>query len=71
VTVLSAEEPKRSRNSYMLKSGTKAKVSVATVATNSTIHNMARSPGEIQANAPLLDVSQNTTRCAITSLIKG
>ena len=31
----------------MLKSGTKAKVSVATVATNSTIHNMARSPSEI------------------------
>ena len=55
----------------MLKSGTKAKVSVATVATNSTIHNMASSPSEIQANAPLLDLSQNTTRRARTFLIKG
>ena len=53
VTVLSAEEPKRSRNSYMLKSGTKAKVSVATVATKSTIHNMARSPSEIATKRTL------------------
>jgi hypothetical protein len=32
---------------------------------------MASSPSEIQANAPLLDLSQNTTRRAITFLIKG
>jgi hypothetical protein len=45
VIVPSAEEPKRSRNSYyMLKAGTKAKVSMATVAINRTIHSMAKSP---------------------------
>ena len=57
----------------MLKSGTKAKVSVATVATNSTIHNMPRSPSGIATKrTPLLVLlSQNTTRRAITFLIKG
>jgi hypothetical protein len=41
VIVPNTEEPKQLRNSYMLKSGTEAKVSIATVAINRTIHSMA------------------------------